>query len=312
MKLILVVVAAVSFALCALFRGYAAVFVLSLSGAFLLYGIAQSAGRRLDSFNDVPNALRFFMASAAGGLFAFRSGFIDISTTCFLFVGSLLLNDEYQRRTFDSLRKRRRGGAVALLGIDGSGKSTHSGELEGWFRSRGYYCTNLPFHRYLFVEILASARRGDGAAPGGRRGGNPLRPLLSAADNLILWVATSLGRGVEGRVVLYDRFIWSTYVKYAALGYPVAPVRWLYLLPRPKFAIVLDVPVEKSMGVIGSRPDHIRYTAKVLAQERAEYLSIAKRSGFPVVDATREYSSVQSEIEGLLAQAFPVRPGVTG
>lgn len=279
---------------------------------FLAFGIGRSVSQKLDPLNDVPNALRVLMASAAAFLFVVHGNFLTISVAVTLFVGSIMLNDEYQRRTVDSVARGRRGGDVALLGIDGSGKSTHSAELETWFRSRGYYCTNVPFHRYLFVERLASRKSVDKKSLGRRNGGNPLRPLLSAVDNLVLNIISSFGRGIEGRVIIYDRYIWSTYVKYLALGYPVQPVRWLYLLPRPRFAVILDVPVRKSLDVIDSRPDHIRYGSDVLSQERAAYLSIAREKGFPVLDATRDVQAVEKDIESQLADIFPVVKGASG
>jgi dTMP kinase len=276
---------------------------------FLGYGFAKSLRRRLDPLNDVPNALRVLMAALAAFLFVGHANFLSVSVAVVLFAGSILLNDEYQRRTVDSIARRRRGGAVALLGIDGSGKSTHAEELEAWFRSRGYYCTRVPFHRYLFVERLTRRGRRDKVSLGKRGRGNPLRPLLSAFDNIILTLISSFGRGIEGRVVLYDRYIWSTYVKYAALGYPVAPLRWLYMLPRPKFAVVLDVPVRRSLDVIDSRPDHIRYAGEILSREREAYLAIAREKRLPVLDATRDEDVVEGDIEGRLAAIFPVVKG---
>jgi len=309
MKLTLTIVAVAVGIFAEAAPSFGAYAVAAVFGLFLVYGILASLARRLDPLNDVPNAVRVLMASSGAYLFAGHSNFVALSLAVALFVGSILLNDEYQRRTLDSLRRGRRGGAVALLGIDGSGKSTHTAKLEAWFKSRGYYCTNVPFHRYLFVERIRPRRRADRATLGRKRGGNPLRPLLSAVDNLVLNTIASFGRGVEGRVILYDRYIWSTYVKYLALGYPVRPVRWLYLLPRPRYAVILDVPVQKSLGVIDSRPDHIRYGGDVLSQEREAYLAIAKQMGFPILDASRDVDSVQEEIESKLAAVFPVVRG---
>jgi len=284
---------------------YGLLFALALAALFLAYGVARSRARRLDPLNDVPNAVRVFLASLAGYLLVGGRGFLVDSLAVALFAASILLNDEYQRRAFDSLRVGRRGGTVVLLGIDGSGKSTHSAKLEEWFRSRGYYCTRVPFHRYLFVDAVSGAVRRDRSERGERRGGNPLRPLLSAFDNLTLNIISSFGRGLEGRVVIYDRYIWSTYVKYEALGYPVRPIRWLYMLPKPRFAVVLDVPVEKSLNVIEERPDHIRYKRAVLEDERSQYIEIARRGGLPVVDATRPESEVQRRLERFLSGVFP-------
>ncbi|MDV3276966.1 MAG: hypothetical protein LYZ69_00690 [Nitrososphaerales archaeon] len=306
MKLAVTAAAVIVGAILVLFPQFGPWVVVASFLAYLAYGVARSISKGLDPLNDAPNSVRVLLAALAPLLIGAVPRFLGISLGLVSFVAAFFLNDEYQRRVVDSLRKGRVGGSVALLGIDGSGKSTHAAELERWFVGRGYYCTRVPFHRYLFVERLAAARP---SSSKNQKRGHPLRPLLSAFDNIILYLISSLGRGVEGRVALYDRYIWSTYVKYKALGYPVRPVRWLYMLPRPRFAVVLDVPVSKSLGVIHSRSDHVRYTSSVLGSERNEYLQIAAKSGFPVVDAERDYVSVQRDIERLLSSSFPAVGG---
>jgi thymidylate kinase len=206
----------------------------------------------------------------------------------------------------ESARLGRRGGSVALLGIDGSGKSTHASELETWFKKRGYLCTRVPFHHYLFVGRLSGHRKGSNTLLGRGSGGHPLRPLLSALDNLLMYTIRSFGRGIEGRVVIYDRFNWSTYVKYNALGYRVGGLKWVYFLASPTCAVILDVPVKKSLDVIASRAGHIRYAESVLAKERDEYLTIARSKGLAVIDATEDSAEVQGELECHLGRVFPV------
>jgi len=303
MKLTVVAVAIVVSALALSLQGFAIAFALGVFALYLVFGVTRSLSRNLDPLNDLPNAFRVLLAALAPLIALSGPRFFGLSVAVPLILGALLLNDEYQRRTFDSVRRGRVGGAVAILGIDGSGKSTHSAALARWFVDRGYYCTYVPFHRYLFVEKLGR-KKGDIAAASGR-GGNALRPFLSALDNLALNLISSFGRGLEGRVVLFDRYTWSTYVKYSGLGYPVRPLRWLYMLPRPKFAFILDIPVERSLGVIRSRERHIRYEGRVLETERGEYLRIAEETGFPVVDASREFATVQADIESYLARVFP-------
>jgi thymidylate kinase len=294
-----------------------------LAVAFGAYGLARSRSRHLDPLNDAPNAFRVFLASLGGYLITVDRAFVFPSVGVLLLVGSVYLNDEFQRRTIDSVRRGRRGGSVALLGIDGSGKSSHSTVTSGWLERRGYRVELMPFHRYLFVErlssILSAVRGGSGSnrssdqsysgGPVSSKRRNPLRPVLSLADNLLLQISTSLGCRIEGTVVVYDRFIWSTYIKYEALGYPVRPLAFLYLLPRPYFAIVLDVPVDKSLKVIDERVAHIHYPRSVLQHEREVYLQIARRNGYPVIDATSSFDDVQAKIEGHLAGLFPQVPG---
>ena len=305
MKITAVLVLLFSSAVVVFYPTYSIPFVLVLFVAYLIFGVGKSASRGLDVLNDVPNAFRILLAAASPALAVVVPQPFGAGSALLSFGGAILLNDEYQRRALDSLRKGRSGGSVALLGIDGSGKSTHAEELEGWFKERGYYCTRVPFHRYLFVERLARPRQASLESRGERRGGNPLRPLLSAVDNIILYMVTSFGRGLEGRVVLYDRYVWSTYVKYDALGYPVRPLKWLYMLPKPKFALVLDIGVEKSLGVIAGRPDHIRYRGEILRAERDDYITIAKKNGLPLIDASRDRNRVQLDLEARLAAHFP-------
>jgi len=279
--------------------------------AFGAYGVAVSLGKHIDPLNDVPNALRVFLASLGGYFMTLTQVFIFPSVGVLLLVSALYLNDEFQRRALYALRTGKRGGSVALLGIDGSGKSSHSEVTGRWLEERGYTCKVMPFHRYLFVERLAAitSAGGSGTRKDGklkfRRGGNPLRPVASLLDNLVLQLSSSVGCRVEGKVVIYDRFIWSTYIKYKALGYPVKPISGLYLAPRPTFALVLNVPVEKSLQVIDERVAHIHYPREVLESERKEYLDIARRHGYPVIDATASFEGVQEEIESHLEGLFP-------
>ena len=313
MKETAVAIASFSLLLSLLRPAWGLPFVLALTLAYAAWGVWKSAARHLDPLNDVPNALRVLLASLGGFLISQRADFVPPSMGIVAVALSVFLNDEYQRRAFRAYTTGRKGGTVVLLGIDGSGKSTHADALKSWFERKGYRCERVQFHRYLFLSALVRRSRSDLDSLGTKRGGNPLRPLLSLADNMLLFVSTSIGAGLEGKVVIYDRYIWSTFVKYRALGYPVAPLSRLYLFPRPTRAVVLDVPVSRSLGVIGARSGHIPYRSAVLSEEREEYLRIAKARGLAVIDSTRSFAEVHGEIESELAGAFPlggpVEPG---
>ena len=94
-------------------------------------------------------------------------------------------------------------------------------------------------------------------------------------------------------------------MKYRSLGYPVEPLSALYMLPRPNLAFVLDVPVTRSIEIIHGRGKHIRYASEVLKEEKEEYLKIATSRGYPVIDSTRNFETVQEELERRLERVFP-------
>ena len=305
-KLLSLVVAAAVAVASVLSPAYSAALALTIVAVHGVVGVSGSVARRRNPLNDVPNTLRIALASLGGLVLLNPSSFLFPSLGVLLVLTGTFLNDEFQRMAIDSLSKGRKGGTVVLLGIDGSGKSTHAQALNVWFKERGYFSTLIPFHRYLFLDFLKRTPKNDVSVLGKRRGGNPLRPVLSFLDNLLSYLTSSFGKGLEGRVVIYDRFIWSTFIKYHSLGYPVEPLRWLYMLPRPRVAIVLDIPTERSLEVIQSRATHIRYTADVLHSEREEYLALARGRNYPVVDSGRSFDEVQREIERILSGVFPL------
>lgn len=83
------------------------------------------------------------------------------------------------------------------------------------------------------------------------------------------------------------------------------PISALYLSPKPTSAVILDIPVEKSLHVIDERVSHIHYPKQVLELEREEYLEIARRSGYRVIQASAPFDEVQEEIQSHLSAVFP-------
>jgi dTMP kinase len=288
---------------------YGFAFAIAFSAVFLAYGIAKSLVRGIDPLNDVPNGFRVLLATVGGSLIPHVGTFILPSVGILLVVSAALLNDEFQRRAFHAVTAGIRGGTVVFLGIDGSGKSTHAEATKRWFETRGYRCRLVPFHKYIIVDRL-SRKAGPSSLEAGTGRPNPLRPLLSLFDNLLMLLWTSFGSGIAGTVVIYDRYIWSTYVKYSGLGYPVRPLSFMYLLPRPRVALLFEIPVERSLRVIDDRGNHIRYPGKVLSSERELYFSIARGRGYAVIDSTGSFESVQAKVEAKLSVTFPALKGV--
>src|ERR1700719_1415488 len=71
--------------------------------AFGAYGVAVSFARHLDPLNDVPNALRVFLASLGGYFVTLTGTFVFPSAGILLLIAALYLNDEFQRRALQAL-----------------------------------------------------------------------------------------------------------------------------------------------------------------------------------------------------------------
>jgi thymidylate kinase len=309
MKALLIPLAVASAAISYFSILYGFAFAIAFSVVFFAYGIAKSLVRGIDPLNDVPNGLRVLLGTVGGCLIPYARTFILPSVGILLVIAAVLLNDEFQRLAFHAVTTGIRGGTVVFLGIDGSGKSTHAEATRRWLETRGYRCKLVPFHKYLIVDRL-SRKAGRASLEVGTRRRNLLRPFLSLFDNLLMLVWTSFGSGIDGTVVIYDRYIWSTYVKYSGLGYPVRPLSFLYLLPRPRIALLFEIPVERSLQVIDDRGNHIRYPSKVLSSERELYFSIARGRGCAIIDSTGSFESVQADVEAKLSTSFPALKGV--
>ena len=101
-------------------------------------------------------------------------------------------------------------------------------------------------------------------------------------------------------IVLYDRFLWSTFIKYEALGYPILPLKKFMSLIRPSYAIILDITADESYKKILSRPKHLRYPKHVLEYERLKYLEIANTYNYPVINSLEPFKTVQHKINTIL------------
>ncbi len=169
---------------------------------------------------------------------------------------------------------RRPGITVALLGADGSGKSTAAGELQDRLPLAvrpvymGMYARQVPNVRGLgFAVRLFRLWRGALAAR---------------------WHAT------RGRIVIFDRYSYDALL-------PTRPGtsrrgrlrRWLLAraVPSPDVTLLLDAPAEHL------RARKAEQTLEELGQQRADYLQLRERvSGLIVVDARRPLGDVADDV----------------
>jgi len=193
-----------------------------------------------------------------------------------------------------------RGRFIALEGIDGSGTTTQRGALARALRARGHVVVETNEPSSGSIGRLARERLAQGAAPLDRGA----LALLFAADRLD-HVATEVEPALaDGRVVLTDRYVMSSWV-YQALDCDPAWVRAINgRAPWPDLTFVLDVPASEAMRRVTARRSQSGPALEIFEttplQERlaAGYSALA-REGLPHVvriDGTLPMAEVTAQL----------------
>jgi len=181
---------------------------------------------------------------------------------------------------------------VDLEGIDQAGKETQSSLLQREFHRRGLTYVTLDFPAYSSVigkEIRAFLN--------GRRNYNShaLHMLYSLnrwenREKLMLALDTA-------DIVMTDRYTPSNIAYGLAKG---LKLDWLTGLdrglPEPDSIIVLDVPVEYSFARKQERRDTHESNRRLLLRVRRNYLSLARKLNWLVIDASRPARMVHEDI----------------
>ncbi|RZU52439.1 thymidylate kinase [Krasilnikovia cinnamomea] len=204
--------------------------------------------------------------------------------------------------------RRRRLRTVALVGIDGSGKTTQARLLADTLRARGLRAT---------YRRNAGGRRWFGrlATAFGRRDAEDLlgRRLMLFVESLLRWLAildTRLRRRLTGDIAVMDRYAVCQYASLRARGCgPRAErrARLAYrLFPKPDVTFLLAVDPAVAYDRIEARGyDHEEMA--FLRAAAAAYRSLPEHDDFVVVDANRSPAEVAAALSAAL-DAWQDRP----
>ena len=184
---------------------------------------------------------------------------------------------------------------VAIVGIDGAGKTTQARLLTAWLVAQGYAAAYWP-------------------NPGGRRwfgrlaqrlGRRDARDLLGTTGLLVVETALRWAGMARALIVSRVRREIAVMDRYAACQYASIrvhnarterPARWLFrTLPEPDLMVFLAIAPERAYTRIETRgTDHEELD--YLTATDAAYRALPEASRYVVVDADRDETVVQREL----------------
>jgi len=181
---------------------------------------------------------------------------------------------------------------VVFEGIDGSGKSSVCRSVKKTLEAEdeNVIITAEPTDS----DIGQMIRNGENFTP-------ETEALLFVADRACH--TAEIKKWVEkGFIVLCDRYYASTLAYQAASLGKDADLEWLTIINEkvsiePDLTFLLDVDPIKGLDRVGkrgktSRFEHLEYQKKV----RENYLAIAEKRGFTIIDASKDRRTVASEV----------------
>jgi thymidylate kinase len=197
---------------------------------------------------------------------------------------------------------------VALVGVDGSGKTTQAHRLAAALTEAGHpatYWQNAGGRRWFGRLAKRLGRGGDAQRLLGRAG-------LLLVESILRWLAIAralLRSRLRGRIAVMDRYAVCQYASIRAHeGSRVA--EWLArrayaLFPRPDVTFFLAVTPSEAVRRIDLRAeDH--ESECFLAESAAAYRSLPEFASFEVIDGNGTVDQVTARIqERLVARADP-------
>jgi dTMP kinase len=192
---------------------------------------------------------------------------------------------------------------IVLEGIDGTGKSTQTRRLAEWFTRHGR-------------EVVTSREPTDG--PWGRKlRESAATGRLPATEELELFLRDRQQHVEElirpalaaGKVVILDRYYFSTMAYQGARGFDPAEIRRRNeaFAPRPDLLLLLDLDVDTALSRIGTRGDTANAFEQHAALSRCReiFLSLQNEPFARRIDASQDPETVFQAIHQATTQLPP-------
>lgn len=193
---------------------------------------------------------------------------------------------------------KHRGLFIVVDGIDGTGKSTQVRRLGAWYQAHGR-------------EVVLSREPTDGpwglklresAATGRLSADEELHYFLNdRRQHVAEIIAPSLA---AGKVVILDRYYFSTMAYQGSRGMDIAEIRRLNeaFAPVPDLLLILDLDVDSAHSRIGARGDTANEFEKrdSLTRCREIFLSLKDEPFARIIDSNGSLDEVESRIHAAI------------
>ena len=190
---------------------------------------------------------------------------------------------------------------IVIEGIDGTGKSTQARRLGDWFVARGR-------------EVVLSREPTDG--PWGKKLRESAATGRLSPEDELQYFLNDRRQHVEeiiqpsltaGKVVILDRYYFSTMAYQGARGFDPAEIRRLNeeFAPVPDLLLILDLDVDTAHQRIGHRGDSTNEFEKKESLERCReiFLTLTEEPFCRVIDSNGDLDSVSDKIRQIVGKA---------
>jgi len=193
-----------------------------------------------------------------------------------------------------------KGILITIEGIDGVGKTTQTRLLAEYLTDQGYEVIQLrePTNGYWGKKIKNLTKHGRTASP----------------KEECLWFLNDRKEDVEenikpalekGKIVIMDRYYYSTMAYQGALGLDVEKIQELneQFAPRPYLVIILDAPPKTGLDrITEGRKEELNYFETLEYQDKVReiFLSLKNQDNVRIVDAGKGLNEVHNEIRWIV------------
>ncbi len=192
---------------------------------------------------------------------------------------------------------------IAVEGIDAVGKRTQTSILSSWLASKGMKSRTLSFPVYETVIGREIRRFLDGTVNYPQE----VRAMLYAANR---WEKKADLEAILAStdVTIVNRYTGSNLAYGTSNG---LDLEWLLNLeaglPKPDLVLVLDAPPAKLLPRRSRNKDSYERNLDLQEKARGAYLTLAKKFGWRVVDASSGIDETENTIASAVSEALDAR-----